>query len=483
MTDPFTPDIQRDKQDTEKQEGDKQDQKTGEQSEAPQRRLRSQPVADIPLKRRTWLWDQRVPLGELTLWVGHAGIGKSQAAVWLAAEITRGQLLGELHGTPSNVLYLGTEDSWNYTLAPRFIAAGADLSRVYRLYVETVHGDETVMSLALDLDMLREEIQATGARVVVLDALLSTMTGRDLVKQGVVREYLEPVTRLAQDLDIAVIGVAHFRKAGGADPLHLISGSAEFGQVVRSAIGFAADKDAEDGSAVLSLIKTNIAAKGTASMRYRVDPATVDTPDGPTDVGAFVPLGETEDHIRDLIDQDGTGDAEDADDVRGWLHAYLAQEGGAASPEDIMAAGRKAGYSPDQLKRAKKPKGGYPKVHSRKAGMDGGWVWSLEKDDTTLGDEGRAPALETPEGSTKGAKGAGHNAPRPSHSSVLPSGDTATAHPSEGPPSGPQLSVVDGSHGDGITTCRDCGRNYSNGIPTHRDGRCVECDRKARTPA
>jgi hypothetical protein len=336
--------------------------------------VRSQPVSTIPLKRRTWLWDQRIPLGELTLWVGHAGIGKSQAAVWLAAEISRGTLPGELRGTPADVLYLGTEDSWSFTLAPRFIAADADLDRVHRLYAESLHG-ETVISLALDLDELRDEIKVTGARVVVLDALLSTMTGRDLVKQGVVRDYLEPVSRLAQDLNIAVIGVAHFRKAGGTEPLHMISGSAEFGQVVRSAVGFAPDRDAEDGSCVLSLIKTNIAPQGTPSVRYRIESAPVDTPEGPTDVGRFVPLGESDVHVRDLIDQQSATpeDRTERDEAAEWLVGYLTNEGGSARAAEVFKAARADGIAEATLKRARKRAG----VTSERHGYGKGSVWSL----------------------------------------------------------------------------------------------------------
>ncbi|GAB3494030.1 AAA family ATPase [Amycolatopsis cihanbeyliensis] len=408
------------------------------------RRVRSQRVSEIPLKRRTFLWENRVPLGEVTVWAGHAGIGKSQAAVWLAAEVSRGRLPGDVHGQPAPVLYLGTEDSWSYTLAPRFVAAGADLDRVHRLYAETVEGQEAMISLAVDLDELRAEMIATGARLVVLDALLSTMTGADLVKQGVVRRYLEPLTRLAQDLNIAVVGVAHFRKAGGTEPLQMISGSAEFGQVVRSAIGFARDAEAEDGSCVMSIIKTNIAPQGLPSLRYRIDAATVDTPDGPTDVGRFVPLGETDQHVRDFIDQPGTGDGDDGEDIRGWLHSYLARQGGAVEPEEVIKAGRAAGYSPDQLKRAKKPKGTYPKVHSRKAGMDDGWVWSLE------------PSTED-EGSTKEVKGATPGAPLPSHSSALPSSSTDQSHPS---PAAPQLTLVTGEQP--CDRCRDTPTRVDN---------------------
>lgn len=340
------------------------------------RRIRSQPVSQVTMKRRTWLWDQRVPLGELTLWVGHAGIGKSQAAVWLAAQITRGTLPGELYGTPTPVLYLGTEDSWNYTLAPRLAAAGADLDMVHRLYAETVSGDETTVSLDLDLDELRDEIKGTGSRLVIFDALLSTMNGGDLTRQGVVREYLEPVTRMTQELDIAAVGVAHFRKSGGADPLHMISGSAEFGQVVRSAIGFAPDRDADDGSCVMSLIKTNIAPQGTPSLRYYVESAVVDTPDGPTDAGRFTPIGDTETHIRDLIDQptDTADDRSERSEASGWLEDYLRDQGGSAKAGDVIKAAKADGIAEATLKRARKKLG----VTSERSGFGQGSYWTLD---------------------------------------------------------------------------------------------------------
>src|SRR5690606_3364027 len=45
------------------------------------RRVRSQPLTQIKRRRRQYLWEHRLPLGELTILAGHAGIGKSQAAV------------------------------------------------------------------------------------------------------------------------------------------------------------------------------------------------------------------------------------------------------------------------------------------------------------------------------------------------------------------------------------------------------------------
>ncbi|WAL67217.1 hypothetical protein ORV05_05360 [Amycolatopsis cynarae] len=96
--------------------------------------------------------------------------------------------------------------------------------------------------------------------------------------------------------------------------------------------------------------------------------------------------------------------------VREWLHDFLAHTGGVATSDDVMKAGQKAGYSPDQLKRAKKPKDGYPKVHSHKTGMGSGWVWSLAADTEGSTKSAKRAEVENPrsspehtEGSTTGA--------------------------------------------------------------------------------
>lgn len=273
----------------------------------PSRRVAWRKASGIAVKRRTWLWADRVPLGETTPFVGHAGVGKSQGAAWLSVQVTRGGLPGELEGQPCPVMYVATEDSWEYTLAPRLLAAGADMDRVLAVHTETRIGNDIAvgtLSLAVDVPSLRDAVEATGTRVIVIDALLSAMTGSDLMKQGVVRSLLEPLSALAQDRELAIIGIAHFRKSAGADPLLLISGSAEYGQVVRSAIGFVRDPESEDASCVMSLIKSNIAPMGTPSLRYVITPASVEADDGQlTSVGRFELVGESEQSVSELLNQ------------------------------------------------------------------------------------------------------------------------------------------------------------------------------------
>ena len=59
------------------------------------RRIRLTPASAFKIKRVQWLWDGRVPLGEITLVAGREGSGKSTFLAWLARAITRGELEGE----------------------------------------------------------------------------------------------------------------------------------------------------------------------------------------------------------------------------------------------------------------------------------------------------------------------------------------------------------------------------------------------------
>ncbi|WP_283250241.1 AAA family ATPase [Saccharopolyspora erythraea] len=299
---------------------------------------------------------------------------------------------GELAGYPAPVMYVATEDSWEYTLAPRLAAAGADLDRVLAVHTESRLGDEVAVgtvSLSVDMPALKAAVQATGTRVVVLDALLSAMTGADLAKQGVVRSLLEPLSQLVQECGLAIVGIAHFRKSAGTDPLLMISGSAEFGQVVRSALGFARDPAAEDGSCVLSLIKTNLAPMGTRSLRYCIKPASAEAEDGRSaSVGRFELVGESEQTVAELLVAVPVSRDEQAEraEAQEWLRRYLVEAGGRAEAGTVIRAAEAAGLSRDQVKKARRKIG----ARTTKAGFAGsGWEWVLSD-----GDEGAEGAHE-----------------------------------------------------------------------------------------
>ena len=119
----------------------------------PSRRLILTPASEIQPEPVVWAWEDdgagRIPAGSFGLFAGREGTGKSSFLIWLAAQVTSGELPGAFKGRPRAVIYVAVEDSWKYTIVPRLMAAGADLTKVYRAEVEAVEGDTVTLSLPL----------------------------------------------------------------------------------------------------------------------------------------------------------------------------------------------------------------------------------------------------------------------------------------------------------------------------------------------
>jgi hypothetical protein len=99
------------------------------------RTLTAESFHKVKAEATRWLWDGRIPLGTVTLRVGREKLGKSTLCVELAARLSRGELEGDLAGTPIDSLLVSYEDSSSRTIKPQLMAAGADLGRVHRIVV------------------------------------------------------------------------------------------------------------------------------------------------------------------------------------------------------------------------------------------------------------------------------------------------------------------------------------------------------------
>jgi RecA-family ATPase len=360
-----------------------------------------------------------MPAGALTLLAGREGIGKSLVGVRLAAQLTHGSLAGCRHGRPSRVMFATSEDAWEFTMVPRLLAAGADLTRVGRVQVED---DGIVIGLITPIDVpaLSAYIASHDVALLVLDPVTSVMDGRiDAHRDREVRTALEPLGQLAEDTGAAVLGLVHLGKGLGADPVNLILGSRAFSAVARVALVAARDPD-DENSNVLSVEKSNLGRIDVPGLTYRVDGVEIATDEGPASAGLLVWTGETDRRVRDIM-ADADGERSDRDEAAGWLRQLLAS--GPVKANDVYAAADAAGLSKDRAKRAKKK----IRALAGKAGMDGPWYWALPEHEGDLDD--------ITEESTNSAKGAGHVSLHPSLPSVLPSHD----------PSGPQLAMRAGT--------------------------------------
>lgn len=334
----------------------------------PPRRLQLTPASQIRIRPVRWLWDTtptgdaptshgRLPMNSLAIAAGGPGLGKSQFGIWLSAHVTCGTLPGQLYGKPRSVIYAATEDSWAYTIAPRLIAAGADMDRVFRVDVRDDESMSARLTLPTDTSLLGQAAEEYSVALVVADPLLSMLdSGVNDYRATEIRAALEPLVAAADRHHFSVLGLAHFTKAGGADPLSRVSGSGAFGQLIRALIAFA-KVEGDDGTDefVMSVEKNNLGRLGLPSYQYAIQPVTVETDEGPAYVSRFVLGPETSSSVREAMRDESTGESQsNANEVAEWLQGRLSDLGGSDEAREIKKAARANGYSDSAVDRAKK---------------------------------------------------------------------------------------------------------------------------------
>ncbi len=237
------------------------------------RELKITQLDQIPPASTDWVWDQRIPEGELTLLAGREGGGKSTIAYELAAQLSRGDLAGDFYDQPSGTIIVATEDALDRTIVPRLMAAKADLTQVVQVTVQVTVEDEEEykdeVTLPIDLVLLHDAIQERNVRLIILDPLLSRLDIRlDTHKDAEVRKALEPLVELAHECECSVLGIIHVNKGSGTDALSRIMGSRAFTAVARSVLYVIEDPEDEDVQ-VIGRPKSNLGGNAP-SQSFRI---------------------------------------------------------------------------------------------------------------------------------------------------------------------------------------------------------------------
>ncbi len=217
-----------------------------------------------------WLWRDRIPMGTLSLVAGPGGIGKGALWVDLAARATRGELDGDLQGRPVGVVVLTAEDRVADVISPRLRAAGAvpGWVRVMTMREAGIDRDATFPD---DLPQVRRVLDATNARFLVIDPLNAHLAARiDSHKDAPLRRALAPLTRLAGDTGVAVIGIAHVNKGGG-DATSRVLGSVGYVNAARAVliVGRPPDDDEHGSDRIVAVPKSNL-SPAVPSLRFRL---------------------------------------------------------------------------------------------------------------------------------------------------------------------------------------------------------------------
>ena len=326
------------------------------ETDKPQRRLERTPASAIEVKPVHWLWDNRIPLGELTLLAGREGLGKSTIAYTLVAWITAGTMGGRFYGTPKTVIIAASEDSWEHTIVPRLMGAGANLDLVYRVDVVTEDGLQGSLSLPSDIMALRQHVDEIEAAMVLLDPLMSRLDGKlDSHKDHEVRQALEPLVSFAKAAHVAVMGIIHVNKSASADVLNAIMGSRAFVAVARSVL-FAVKGPDHDGTSLFGQAKSNLGPKDERTYRYEIGGIKVaETPDGDVWTGRIKWCGKSDKSVEDIVAAMAEGGADEltaVDEAAAWLEDWLEANGGAKESSIVKAEARKVGHTERTIQRA-----------------------------------------------------------------------------------------------------------------------------------
>jgi hypothetical protein len=330
----------------------------------------------------------RIPAGSISVAAGPEGVGKSSFGTALAARVSKGTLTGAWYGIPKRVLYVAVEDSWEQTLVPRLMAAGANLAMIGRVEVVIAGDETTALSLPADNRELERVITEHDVGLVVLDPMLSVISDRiDTHREREVRNALDPLAALADRTGIVLLGIAHWNKGTGSDVSARITGSGAFKNVPRSVFGFVRDQQSDTNECVMSQAKNSLGRFDLPSLRYRIEGVDIDTPAGVANTGKFVVCGESDKSVTQILGTAGKTPAPNDTDEEGYTPAqrfiitYLLEEadGYETRSRVVIDAGKKSGYTEKELVKARN--GIKHEVLTRKIGTVGdeksGWMWRL----------------------------------------------------------------------------------------------------------
>jgi hypothetical protein len=305
-----------------------------------------------------WLWEKRIPRGEVTILAGDPGLGKSTVTHAIAAKLSIGFPLpdgGEaIKGTS---LFASYEESPEKVMRQRLRKLGADMSKVLLLdQLKDENGNprrfrgSDVPTLDAALDMVSDP------QMLVIDPVMSFMGDVDTNKDAQVRIHLQPLVDLAQRRNISIVCVAHLSKADAGKILYKISGSVGFAALARSVLLVGLDENS--GRRGIAHIKSNLGPL-VDTIEYSID-------DRGFHWGRLAPELTAQSFVAQI---DRRQTCSQRDIARDWLVEFLSE--GPRWATDIREVSEQEGHSWRTLMRVKSDLG---ITHEK---VDGKYRWTL----------------------------------------------------------------------------------------------------------
>jgi putative DNA primase/helicase len=328
-----------------------------------------------------WLWDNRIPLGKLTVFCGPPDTGKSTAAVDIVARGTCGKEWPDCTNQrePFDVLMLVSEDDLSDTVVPRLIVAGANLERVHfaKRAIISSQAKRTDRQIALDTDLEAIEkvlVANPKIKLVVLDPI-SSYLGK-LKKNGEedIRWVLTLMKELAERTQVAVVSIDHFNKNIQQAGIHRLSGAGALAAVPRAVWAFVKDADDEEKLTRLMLnAKLNVVSEAKkAGLKYRFKTVQLPIKERLVDLSVIDWQGKSDSNLDDVLHKQNDPEKGKRGACAEWLESRLSN--GPALSREIYAEAEGKGLSKDTVIRAGK------RLEIKSQQRRDGWWMVLPKD-------------------------------------------------------------------------------------------------------
>ena len=315
-----------------------------------------------------FLWEGRIALRALTCIDGDGGVGKGLSMMDLAARGSRGDTLppgNAPDGTfePWSTLFITSEDSPEFVLAPRANAAGANRERIITMSSVEIPGEEKrPVALLQDIELIYGVVTENTIRLVVIDPYSEFLDPHlNMNSDPDNRKCLGPLAEMAQETNCAVVLVRHLNKKEGMSAQYRGTGSTAPLNASRAAYVVAPDPEDPD-QRVLACTKFNIGPK-PLSLRFRIEPA------GTTARVRWE--GECDLTASELVATQKKSGGGKFEEAKGIIAEVLAS--GPRGSNEVVQACREAGIGDKTYHRARKALG----VLAEKAEFQGQWLLTL----------------------------------------------------------------------------------------------------------
>jgi len=311
-----------------------------------------------------WAWPGWLHRGGLTMFDGDPEKGKSTITADVSARWTYPRPFpfsdADHFRQPGNVLIVAAEDGIETTTKPRLEAAGADLERVY-FWPE----DEPPITFPSGLDALANAIKRFDISLAIFDPITAHLDDTvNANRDSEVRGALRPLVTLAQETNLALIGIRHLNKDPNKPAMYRGGGSIAF--TAQARVVWAVGTDPSDPNrSVMAVLKSNIGKK-PPSLSYSIE--------GHGDTSRIRWEGESSYTAHDIF-ENKRGRGAKCDDAEKLIADQLAD--GSRPESEVRQRCYDAGVKEWTYKQARKRLG----IVSTKGSMREGWLLSLPEED------------------------------------------------------------------------------------------------------